>query len=110
MEIKTSPKKKPKRGFTMRPNKSFSEHSSKDDKKDNITKDPKDQNNNNNNINYLKAGQRYVNDLEINEIFSNFKNTQKANKNRINNNLTIKDIRKFRAESLDGNKSVKEEY
>ena len=109
MEIKTSPKKKIKRGFTLRPNKSFSDHSSKDDKKENITKDPKDKDKDkdNTNINYLKAGQRYVNDLELNEIFSNFKNTQKANKNKINNILTIKDIRKFRAENLDVTKSVK---
>ena len=109
MEIKTSPKKKIKRGFTLRPNKSFSDHSSKDDKKENITKDPKDKDKDkdNTNINYLIAGQRYVNDLELNEIFSNFKNTQKANKNKINNILTIKDIRKFRAENLDVTKSVK---
>ena len=48
---------------------------------------------------HLKAGQRYVDDLELNEIFSNFKNTQKTNKTTACNNITLNDIRKFRAEN-----------
>ena len=110
VSIKESPLKKSRKNLTKSiidlKNKSLSDHSYREENKGNA---PKDNNNNNNNINinYLKAGQRYVNDLEINTIFSNFKNTQKANKNKINNIITIKDIRKFRAENLDTSKSVK---
>ena len=107
VSIKESPLKKSRKNLTKSlidlKNKTPSDLSSRDENKGNAPKD----NNNNININYLKAGQRYVDDLEINTIFSNFKNTQKANKNKINNIITIKDIRKFRAENLDVSKSVK---
>ena len=107
VSIKESPLKKSRKNLTKSlidlKNKTPSDLSSRDENKGNAPKD----NNNNININYLKTGQRYVDDLEINTIFSNFKNTQKANKNKINNIITIKDIRKFRAENLDTSKSVK---
>lgn len=55
----------------------------------------------------LKLGQRYIDDLELNEIFSNFKHYQKENKYKINNTLTINDIRKFRAENINNGQNIK---
>ena len=74
-------------------NKSSSDPSSLEQIKQNMPKD-----------NVLKVGQRYIDDLELNNIFTIFKNTQKANKNKYHNYLTINDIRKFRTE---GNKNYK---
>ena len=72
-------------------NKSSSDPSSVEQVKQNVPKD-----------NLLKVGQRYVDDIELNNIFTIFKNTQKANKNKYHNQLTINDIRKFRAENFEG--------
>ena len=77
-------------------NKSSSDPSSVELVKQNVPKD-----------NVLKVGQRYVDDLELNNIFTNFKNTQKANKNKYHNQLTINDIRKFRAENFEGSNNNK---
>ena len=77
-------------------NKSSLEQSSVEQVKQNVPKD-----------NVLKVGQRYVDDVELNNIFTIFKNTQKANKNKYHNQLTINDIRKFRAENFEGRKSNK---
>ena len=104
IELKHSPKKKLRKATTLKmdlKNKSSSDMSSNSQNKANIPKEITTTNNN------LKSGQRYVDDLEINEIFSNFKSTQKANKYKLNNHLTISDIRKFRAENLENSKSIK---
>ena len=77
-------------------NKSSSDQSSVELVKQNVAKD-----------NVLKVGQRYVDDLELNNIFTIFKNTQKTNKNKYNNQLTINDIRKFRTENFEGSKNNK---
>ena len=77
-------------------NKSSSDQSSVEQVKQNVVKD-----------NVLKVGQRYVDDLELNNIFTIFKNTQKTNKNKYNNQLTINDIRKFRTENFEGSKNNK---
>ena len=107
IEAKISPKRKLKKNnFLLKSDlktKSSSEQSSIDQIRDKGN-NPKDNATNSSN---LKSGQRYVNDLELNEIFSNFKNTQKANKNKIKNFITINDIRKFRAENLENSKSIK---
>ena len=99
-QVKSSPKRQKKiKNLNEQKNKSSLEQSSIDLNKGNNA--PKE------NINNLKAGQRYVDDLELNEIFSNFKSTQRANKSKITNNLTINDIKKFRAENLENSKSIK---
>ena len=103
-EVTKSPKRKLKKNFVMKSeqkNKSSSDQSSNSQNRPNTQKDL------NININNLKSGQRYVDDLELNEIFSNFKHTQKANKFKVKNNLRINDIRKFRAENLENSKSIK---
>ena len=107
IEARNSPKRKMKKNnFLLKSDpksKSSSDQSSSDQNKDKgITKKESSINTNN-----LKSGQRYINDLELNEIFSNFKNAQKANKNKIYNCITINDIRKFRAENLENSKSIK---
>ena len=104
IEPKNSPKRKVKKAYSIKneiKNMTSSDQSSSDQNKPNI---PKDNTNNNNN---LKPGQRYVDDLELNDIFSNFKNIQRTNKNKIRYNLTINDIKKFRAENLENSKSIK---
>ena len=95
-DVRTSPKRKLKKNFV---NKTIVEH-----KKNSSSDKSSEEKNNNGDLqkdNNLKPGQRYVDDLEINEIFTNFKNTQKANKNKITNNIKINDIRKFRAENME---------
>jgi hypothetical protein len=102
-DIKGSPKRKIKKNFI---NKSIIDH-----KKNSSSDNSSGEKNNGGDIqkesNNLKPGQRYVDDLEINEIFTNFKNTQKANKKKINNNIKINDIRKFRAENMEKSKTIK---
>ena len=98
---KSMPKKKYKKGIILQSineqkNKSSSDHSSNEQNKQNNQKE-----------NILKVGQRYIDDLELNAIFTNFKNAQKLNKKRYINNLSINDIRKFRRENLEINKSIK---
>lgn len=100
LQVKNSPKRKIKKNkLNELKNKSSSEQSSTEKNKGNNA--PKED------ITCLKAGQRYVDDLELNEIFSNFKSTQRANKSKIINHLTINDIKKFRAENLENSKSIK---
>ena len=101
-DVRTSPKRKLKKNFV---NKTIVEH-----KKNSSSDKSSEEKNNNGDLqkdNNLKPGQRYVDDLEINEIFTNFKNTQKANKNKITNNIKINDIRKFRAENMEKSKTIK---
>ena len=83
-DVRTSPKRKLKKNFV---NKTIVEH-----KKNSSSDKSSEEKNNNGDLqkdNNLKPGQRYVDDLEINEIFTNFKNTQKANKNKITNIKTV---------------------
>ena len=107
IEARNSPKRKMKKNnFLLKSDpksKSSSDQSSSDQNKDKGFTQKESSINTNN----LKSGQRYINDLELNEIFSNFKNAQKANKNKIYNFITINDIRKFRAENLENSKSIK---
>ena len=102
-DMKGSPKRKHKKTII---NKSIIDH-----KKNSSSDNSSGEKNNGGDIqkesNNLKPGQRYVDDLEINEIFTNFKNTQKANKNKINNNIKVNDIRKFRAENMEKSKTIK---
>lgn len=83
MEIKYSPKGKIKRGISDAKNKSFLDHSPQDENKGNIQKE---------NNNYLKTGQRYVNDLEINEIFTNKEGKKKENIKSIKKNIIKKKL------------------
>ena len=102
-ELKTSPKKKSKKVINMMSSLNLKNRSSSDNSSAELNKGSIQQKETNN----LKPGQRFVDDLEINEIFSNFKNTQKTNKSKTNNYITINDIRKFRAENLEKSKTVK---
>ena len=102
IDLKHSPKKKPKKAYSIKNEIiTSSDQSSSDQNKQNMQKDNTNTNNN------LKAGQRYINDLELNDIFSNFKSIQKINRNKIRYNLTVNDIKKFRAENLENSKSIK---